>query len=110
MIPRLSLRGVAAAVVCLALSGCIFFESHAERAMIKDPNYQAGYSDGCASANAAGTDYRHGSNVRDDALYAASRPYRAGWAAGYASCNTTRGGSSDPNYGGMPSTKPPGQL
>jgi hypothetical protein len=95
---------------CVLLSGCIFFETPAERATVKSPDYQAGYSDGCASASAAGTDYRHGDNVRDDALYASSKPYRAGWAAGYATCNTTRGGTSNPDYGGMPSTKPPGQL
>ena len=78
--------------------------------MVKDPNFQAGYSDGCASANAAGANYRKGNNVRDDALYQSSKPYRAGWAAGYATCNTEQGGNSNPNYGGMPSTKPPGQL
>jgi len=109
MMPNDLLRRAAAALLCATLSGCIFFETPAERAMVKDPNYQAGYSDGCASANAAGSDVRHGDNVRDEALYEASRPYRAGWGAGYASCNT-HSGAVNPDTGGMPSTKPPGQL
>jgi hypothetical protein len=105
LLPRLTVLALS-----LMLGGCIFFETKAQRAMVKDPNFQAGYSDGCASANAQGTDYRRGNDIRDASLYQSSKPYRSGWAAGYAACNTTRGGTSDPNYGGMPSSKPPGQL
>ncbi len=104
--PRLAV----AALLSLSLGGCIFFETRAERAMVKNPNFQAGYSDGCASANAHGTDYRRGNDIRDEALYQSSKPYRSGWGAGYAACNTTRSGTSDPDYGGMPTAKPPGQL
>ncbi|HEY0105760.1 MAG TPA: hypothetical protein VGB91_06710 [Rhizomicrobium sp.] len=100
----------AVAALSLSLTGCIFFETRAERAMVKDPNFRAGYGDGCASATAHGTDYRRGNDIRDDAAYQTSKPYRSGWAAGYAACNTTRSGTSNPDYGGMPTPKPPGQL
>jgi len=105
---KILLVAVAAAV---SLSGCIFFETPRERAMRNDPNFRAGYSDGCASANASGADYRSGGQVRDDALYKTSQPYRSGWGVGYATCNrrmTPNG--PDPNMGGMPAQRPPGQL
>ena len=100
-----------AAAALVSLSGCIFFESPRERAMRNDPNFKAGYSDGCASANASGADYRSGGIVRDAAMYKASQPYRSGWGAGYATCNrrATPNGP-DPNMGGMPPQRPPGQL
>jgi hypothetical protein len=82
-----------------------------DRAMRNDPNFKAGYSDGCASANASGADYRSGGQVRDDALYKASQPYRSGWGVGYATCNRqAMPNGPDPNMGGMPSQRPPGQL
>lgn len=98
-----------AVLLSLTLTGCIFFESRHERAMRNDPNFKAGYSDGCASANAQGTDLRRGDSVRDESAYATNKPYRAGWAAGHAACNNTYNGSTQPNVGGMPS-RPPGQL
>jgi len=75
-----------ALALAFALSGCIFFETPAERAMRNDPNFKAGYSDGCASGNARGTNYA-GDKVRDEAAYETSKPYRAGWSAGYSTCN-----------------------
>jgi hypothetical protein len=84
------------------------FGSKAHR---NDPNFQAGYSDGCASANASGADYRTGGRVRDDALYNSSQTYRSGWGTGFASCNPqSNPAGTDPNNGGMPSQRPPGQL
>ncbi|MEI9995751.1 MAG: hypothetical protein WDM91_14240 [Rhizomicrobium sp.] len=103
-------RTIVVVALSLALSGCIFFETPRERAMRKDPNFQAGYGDGCASANARGTDYRRGNTIRDDALYQASKPYRSGWAAGYSTCNNERGATSNPDIGGMPTNRAPGQL
>jgi len=89
------------------LAGCMVFGSKNSR----DPNFQAGYSDGCASANAHGADYRTGGQVRDDALYKTSQAYRSGWGTGFASCNPrSNPAGTDPNNGGMPSTRPPGQL
>ncbi|MBS0472261.1 MAG: hypothetical protein JSR60_14410 [Proteobacteria bacterium] len=99
---KLFTRIVAFAALALALSGCIFFESPRERAMRKDPNFQAGYSDGCATANARGTDYREGGQVRDDQLFATSKPYRAGWSAGYSACNNQLNPNLSPDINGMP--------
>ena len=100
-------RAGLAVVAMPLLAGCIAFGSKASR----DPNFQAGYSDGCASATSAGADYRTGGQVRDDALYKASSAYRSGWGTGFASCNPRRNpAGTDPNMGGMPSQRPPGQL
>ncbi len=93
-----------AVLLSLGLTGCIFFETPRERAMRNDPNFRAGYSDGCASANARGSDVR-GDAVRDEAAYAVSKPYRSGWSAGYSSCNTAMQ-QSNPTIGGMPGAWP----
>jgi hypothetical protein len=100
----LVLRSGALALALLA-GGCIFFETKHDRAMRNDPNFQAGYSDGCASANARGTNYR-GDKIRDDALYASSQPYRSGWGAGYSLCNNQYNRSSSPNTSDMPDQRP----
>jgi hypothetical protein len=102
---RLS-RQIFVAVAALALSGCMFFESAADRDMQKRPNFRAGYADGCATANAEGSDMRRGDTVRDDALYESDKAYRAGWASGHSACRNsapmgqTNGPLSDPNPGG----------
>ena len=100
-----TIRLAAVTALALTLSGCIFFESSRERAMRNDPNFKAGYSDGCASANSRGTDYR-GDRVRDESAYASSKPYRSGWGAGYETCNNQLNRSTDPNMGGMPAQRP----
>src|ERR1700761_1654245 len=95
-------------VLMPALAGCMVFGSKARR---NNPDFQAGYSDGCASATSNGADYRTGGQVRDDALYKSSQDYRSGWGTGFASCNPRRNpAGTDPNMGGMPSSRPPGQL
>lgn len=71
-----------------ALSGCGLFVSSKDREMKKDPNYQSGYSDGCAAANAQNTDYRRGDGSRDDALFDSSKPYRSGWHSGFSACRS----------------------
>jgi hypothetical protein len=74
---------------CLSLAGCGFiFESRAERATRNSPNFRSGYSDGCATANAQGTNFGR-AMTRDDALYRSDRAYRAGWAAGVSACQST---------------------
>ena len=98
---RTSLAFFAAA----SLSGCIFFETHAERAMRNDPNFRLGYSDGCASASARGTSFV-GNKVRDDALFKTSQPYRAGWSNGYTTCNNQLNRSGNTNVNGMPDQRP----
>ncbi len=101
--PTFTIRALAV-LLSLTLAGCIFFETPRQRAMRNDPNFRAGYSDGCASANARGSNVR-GDTVRDDAAYAASQPYRAGWSAGFSSCNTALQ-QSNPSIGGMPGSRP----
>ena len=98
-------RAAIAVLLAASLSGCIFFETRSMRAMRNDPNFKAGYSDGCASANARGTSYT-GNKVRDDALFQISQPYRAGWSNGFTSCNNQLNGSTAPNISEMPDHRP----
>jgi hypothetical protein len=93
------------ALLAPALTGCIIFETKKERAMVKTPEFQAGYSDGCASANARGTNYRN-DKIQDDALYKISQAYRSGWGAGYSTCNNQYGRQSNPNSSDMPDQRP----
>jgi hypothetical protein len=105
MIKRTLVLRAGAVALSLLASGCIFFESKRDRAMRNDPTFQAGYSDGCASANARGTNYR-GDKIRDDALYASSQLYRSGWGAGYSLCNNQYNRSSNPNTSDLPDQRP----
>jgi hypothetical protein len=70
----------------LMLTGCMFFETKADRSLRQQPNFRLGYEDGCATANAQGANMRHGDTVRDDALYDADKAYRVGWANGHGMC------------------------
>ena len=72
----------------LMLSACGLFLTGKEKAMRKDPNYQSGYSDGCASANAQDTKYRGSDEQRDEALFNTSAAYRNGWHSGYSACHS----------------------
>ncbi|HWA91883.1 MAG TPA: hypothetical protein VG889_17725 [Rhizomicrobium sp.] len=72
--------------LAVLLSGCMFFETRADRNLRHQPNFRAGYDDGCATANAEGANMRRGDTVRDDALYDADKAYRVGWAQGHATC------------------------
>ncbi len=69
------------------------------------PNFQAGYADGCDSANGPGASYRAGP-TRDEALYARDQDYRDGWNIGYSSCR--RGGAmpGEPSTGPIPDNGP----
>ena len=49
------------------------------------PAYEAGFSDGCATASAEGSGVPKAPQ-RDAALYRSDADYRAGWASGHASC------------------------
>jgi hypothetical protein len=90
----------------LLLTGCMFFETRADRALTQQPNFRAGYEDGCATANGQGANMRHGNVVRDDALYEADKAYRVGWANGHSTCQTLaptsqgQGALQDVNPGG----------
>ena len=103
--PRLT-RLAVLAVSALALTGCMFFETPADRKMQHMPNYRAGYSDGCATANNEGADMRHGDVLRDGGLYETDKAYRIGWAEGHSACRRMaptgqeRGPLPDVNPGG----------
>lgn len=76
---------VALTLAALLLSACSMFESSATRAMRTTPDYRAGYSDGCASANRpTGT-----SVSRDDNAYKTNRAYSFGWNTGFQMCRTS---------------------
>lgn len=51
------------------------------------PDFRAGYSDGCASANQeGGANKREDSIIRDEAAYRANKDYRSGWGRGFGAC------------------------
>jgi hypothetical protein len=75
-------------LAALTLSACGLFVSSEDRALKKDPNYQVGYGDGCASANAQNTDYRRGDGNRDEQLFNTSKAYRSGWHSGFSACRS----------------------
>ena len=103
-VSQISLAGLVV-IVAASLGSCIFFETPAMRAMRNDPNFKAGYSDGCASANARGASFT-GEKVRDETLFKTSQPYRAGWSNGYSTCNNQLYGPGTPNTSDMPDHRP----
>lgn len=103
-VSQISLAGLVV-IVAASLGSCIFFETPAMRAMRNDPNFKAGYSDGCASANARGASFT-GEKVRDETLFKTSQPYRAGWSNGYSTCNNQLYGPGRPNTSDMPDHRP----
>ena len=70
-------------IALLSLAACA---SPADRALRKSPDFQAGYSDGCAAASLQGANKRDGGPARDEAAYQANRAYRSGWGAGFGAC------------------------
>ncbi|MDE2184175.1 MAG: hypothetical protein KGJ78_14240 [Alphaproteobacteria bacterium] len=97
-------------LAALALAGCgIVFPSARERAARNNPNFQSGYTDGCASANQQGANYRKDA-VRDDVLYKTDKAYRSGWGSGFYNCrnNVTRAPTT-PGAGPIPDNSPGGQ-
>lgn len=55
-------------------------------ALRKSPDFQAGYSDGCASANMQGANKRDTSFTRDDRAYQGNKAYHSGWGSGFGAC------------------------
>lgn len=72
----------------LLLAGCTLFESPAERALRRSPDFKAGYSDGCASANASGANPREESGRRDEDAFSGNKAYRTGWNEGFGACRS----------------------
>ena len=68
------------------LAGCALFESRATRAMRASPDYRAGYSDGCGSANNGSANPRADTRLRDESAYAGNAAYRRGWGEGFGAC------------------------
>jgi hypothetical protein len=74
-------------IVCLLLllplTGCALFQSKATRALHASPDFKAGYSDGCASAQ----DSSPGADTeRDDQAFGGNPAYNAGWREGLGAC------------------------
>jgi hypothetical protein len=67
------------------LAGCALFESKATRALRATPEYRAGYSDGCGSANTSANP-RADTMMRDQTAYDTNGAYRMGWGEGFGSC------------------------
>ena len=55
-------------------------------ALRKSPDFQAGYSDGCASASLQGANKRSAGPTRDDGAYQSNKAYRSGWGSGFGAC------------------------
>ena len=72
----------------IALAGCALVPSNRDRAIRHTQAYKAGYSAGCAAANAAGSSYRYGP-VKDEDAFRNNEIYRAGWNTGYSACRRT---------------------
>ena len=72
------------ALALLSVAGCAVFGSK-ERAMQKDPNFRAGYEDGCAAATDQGADLRD-RPIGDKQLLANDETYRRGWNTGFHTC------------------------
>ena len=90
----------------LSLAGCgIIFPNARHRAARNSEGFQAGYSDGCASANSQNTSYRH-EEIRDQEAYAHDKNYRAGWGSGMYNCRTAT--THDPSKGPIPDNEPGG--
>jgi hypothetical protein len=71
-----------AAVICLLLlAGC-----GADRATRNSPDFKAGYSDGCASADLQGANPRDTGLARDEEAWRANTAYHSGWGEGFSAC------------------------
>jgi len=55
-------------------------------ALRKSPDFQAGYSDGCASASLQGANARNTGLTRDDGAYRSNKAYHSGWGSGFGAC------------------------
>lgn len=86
-VSRFSLpKGAAmAAFMLILLSGLAACIAERDQAIVQDPEYKAGYSDGCRTANTRVAGVKSTIH-RNKALYETSENYRAGWGDGYSNC------------------------
>lgn len=87
------LRPLAALVFFAFIAGCASDET---LRLAEEPGFQAGYGDGCMTANEEGKSFSR-KKARDDYQFENDRAYRAGWRQGYIQCG---GRGSDRNDGG----------
>jgi hypothetical protein len=72
-------------VLVLPLASCALFQSKATRDLHASPDFKAGYTDGCASAQ-DDVSTGGGNAARDEAAFAGNPAYRAGWREGASAC------------------------
>lgn len=77
---------LAATVFSLTLAACETTDYSS------DPDYDTGFQDGCQTSTNRSSGTPASKPVRDQQLWDLSDGYRAGWRAGYASCNTNAHG------------------
>jgi hypothetical protein len=53
--------------------------------LMKEPNFQSGYDDGCRTASSRGSGSGN-PKYRNDNLFRNDKAYEAGWRNGYSSC------------------------
>ncbi len=74
---------MATASALLMLSACMSGDER--EALAADPNYGAGYSDGCHTGGTRVQGFDK-TVTRDKDLFKRSEAYRAGWKSGYSAC------------------------
>ena len=77
---------VSAIFLALMLAAC------ASSKYDSDPDYDAGFGDGCATGTARSSGTPVTKATRDESLWSQSDAYRAGWKQGYAACAPNPGG------------------
>ncbi|MFL5237591.1 MAG: hypothetical protein ACJ8EL_08300 [Rhizomicrobium sp.] len=85
------LRNAAALLIAFLLAGC--GTSAEDAALQKNPNFHAGYDDGCAAANTVGANPRESASPRDEELYNSDKAYHAGWGSGFSTCRNQMTGN-----------------
>jgi hypothetical protein len=107
-----AMRHLSRILLVLPLAGlagsCMLLGGSADRATRNSPDFKAGYSDGCASANAEGTDFGRGGAMRDQALFDSDKAYRMGWSAGVTACRSAVPMQAGPQSGPIPDRNPGG--
>jgi len=88
-------RAILLLVAAALLAGC--GTSAEDAALQKNPNFRAGYDDGCAAANTIGANPRESPSPRDEQLYNSDSAYHAGWGSGFSTCRSQMTGNQQLN-------------
>ena len=81
------MRSIVLLAISLSLAACT-----SSVGLDKDPYYDAGFTDGCATGTARSSGTPASRPIRDRQLWDQSEAYRAGWRSGYNSCGPSNGG------------------